>query len=87
MRKKILETGLKLWRLDPSKVSARNIARRLNRTHSAVLYYFDGDLKERIAEYAVEVGDAKVIAQLIATGHPAIRSMDKKTRLDYMTKV
>lgn len=87
MRKKILEKGLQLWRKDASKVSARNIARELGMSHSGVLYYFQGDLKDRLAEYAIEKKDAKVIAQLIASSHPSVKNMDKKTRSYYLSNM
>jgi AcrR family transcriptional regulator len=87
MRQKILETGLKIWRTDPFGVTARNIARRMGVSHSGVLYYFNGDLKDCIAFYAVERKDAKVIAQLIATGHPAVAGMSKRERMRYINAI
>lgn len=87
MRQKILETGVKIWRTDPSGVTARNIARKLNMSHTGVLYHFDGDLKDSVARYAVEIGDSRVIAQLIAMSHPAVSGMSKSKRIEHMSNM
>lgn len=87
MRDKILKAGLKLWRKDPASVSAREIGRMVGLSHSGVLYYFNGDLKDQIASYAIATQDVKVIAQLILMNHPAVSKLSKIERFDYIQKL
>ena len=78
--KLILEEGVKLW----PNVSAREIARRIGITHAAISYYFKADLKDAIAEYAVLKGKSRVIAQLIATKHKAVRGLTVVERIKHL---
>ena len=80
--KKILTAGVKLWPdVTPSKVAkAMNL-----KSHVNVLYHFPrGTLKDAVAEYAVETGNSKVIAQLILTGHKAIKDMPVTVRRKHL---
>lgn len=88
-RLKILNAGVKLWRTDASKVSARNIGRQIDLTHGAVLYHFENadDMIKHIATHAVMTGDSKVIAQLIATNHCSVASMSKRRRNIHLNAV
>jgi AcrR family transcriptional regulator len=84
-KREILEMGVRLWRVDPSYVTARRIASELQMTHGAVQYHFPGGaLRNAIAYHAVEQGDAKVIAQLILSKHKAVAHFDDAQRLDCM---
>lgn len=83
----ILETGLRLWRVDPAYVTARRIGRELDMVHSGVLYHFprgERSLKDAIAFHAVQQGEARVIVHLIAANHKAVASLDDKQRLEFM---
>ena len=83
----ILETGLRLWRVDPSYVSARRIAKELGLTHGAVQHHFrnsEHSMKDAIAYHAVEQGEARVIVHLIAANHKAVAHLDDAQRLEYM---
>ena len=73
---KILRTGVEIWGEDVTKLSCREIARRMNYTHSAVLYHFGTfeKLKDEIATYAVLINYKPVVRQLEAVDHPAISS-------------
>lgn len=78
----MLETGIKLW----PNVTARAIGRKIGLTHSAVAYHFnDGELKDSVAAYAVETGNSKVIAQLIATNHKAVRKMSQADKMKHLS--
>ena len=76
IKKEILHTGCMIWADDVSKLSARAIAKRMNYTHSAILYHFGTfeKLKYAIAEYAVLTDHQPVVRQLEAVDHPAINA-------------
>lgn len=79
-RERILKAGLDLW----PNVTAREIGRALEISHSAVLYYYKGDgLKDAVAKYAVETGNSKIIVQLLAVGHSAVKGMETELRHKY----
>jgi len=83
----ILEIGLRLWRVDPAMVTARRIARELDLTHGAVCYHFrrgERSLKDAIAFHAVEQGEARVIAHLIAGNHKAVTHFTDEQRQEVM---
>jgi len=78
----MLETGIKLW----PNVTARAIGRKIGLTHSAVAYHFnDGELVDAVAAHAVETGNSKVIAQLIATNHKAVRKMSQADKMKHLS--
>lgn len=81
-RTRILETGLQLW----PDVTPTTIATALNITHAAVLYHFS-DVKNAVAEYAVENNYSPVIVQLLATNHKLVRGMSAKERLKHFTAI
>lgn len=80
MKKKILDAGVKLW----PNVTAREIARRIGADHPLVIYHFGSGLMDAIASHAVDTGNSRVIAQLIATKHKAVRKMDALERQKHM---
>lgn len=82
-KKRILDTGAKMW----PEVSARAIARRIGMTHAAIAYYFTDDLKDAIAAHAVQMGNSRVIAQLIASKHKAVRGLSAEDRAKHMAAV
>lgn len=82
-RKLILDTGVKLW----PEVSAREIARRIGMTHAAVAYYFTDDLKDAVAIHAVRTGNSRVIAQLIARKHKAVRKLNTEERMKHLSVI
>ncbi|RUW55638.1 hypothetical protein EOA32_01055 [Mesorhizobium sp. M1A.F.Ca.ET.072.01.1.1] len=86
VKQKIVEMGLRLWRVDPSYVTARRIAHELGMTHSAVLYHFGftAELVNTIAYHAVKQGDARVIVHLIAMNHKAVAHLTDAQRLEFM---
>ncbi len=81
-RERIMETGCDIW----PNVSCRAIARKLGITHCAVLYHYSTveALRAAIADYAVRNERARVIAQLIATDHTAVRDMPAAERARYL---
>lgn len=81
---KILTAGCELWRKSPEKITASQIAKHLNMTHSAVLYHFPNDIRDAVAEYAVKVADSHVIVQLIATNHSAVNKLSEKQKSTHM---
>lgn len=83
----ILETGLRLWRVDPAYVTARRIAKELGLTHGAIQHHFrhsELSMKDAIAYHCVEQGEAKVIVHLIASNHKAVAHLDDGQRMEYM---
>lgn len=75
----ILETGLKLW----PNVTASSVAKKLNKSHATILYHFQ-DLKNSVAEYAVEKGCMKVIVQLIATNHKVVEKLSEQEKKEIL---
>lgn len=83
-REKILNAGVALW----PDVSALAVAHAAGLTHPAVLYHFpDGTLKDAIAEHAVDVGESRVIIQLIAADHKAIKSLSAADRIRHFNAI
>ncbi len=82
VKKRILETGVQLW----PYATARAIGRELDLSHSAILYHFGSSdlLQLDVARYAVHVGNAKVIVQLLASAHPAVAEMSPRERKKYL---
>lgn len=85
IKARILKIGLTLW----PNVSAREIGRQMDMSHSAVLYHFNdaAGLNNAIAKYAVETGNSKIIIQLLAVGHPVISQMDDALRHRHMSTI
>ena len=81
-RQKILETGLKLW----PNVTPSSIAKELKITHALVLHHFK-NVKNAVANYAVENGNSNVIAQLIANGHISVAGMSDDERRRHLLGV
>lgn len=84
-KKKILEAGIKLW----PHVTARAVARALDMSHPTIAYHFgDGeDLLNAVASHAVEIGNSRVIAQLIATKHKTVKKLTALERQKHMDAV
>ncbi len=80
LREKILKVGMKLW----PNVNTCKIAREIGISHPNVSYYFGRKLKDAVADYAVETGNSKVIAQLVLTEHKAIKNMSIADRRKHM---
>ena len=80
---KILDAGLKLWPDD----SVIAICAKLNKmSRPALNYHFKGDkLKDAVATHAVATGNSRVIAQLVATKHKAVRNMSAEEKSQHMT--
>lgn len=82
-RDKILDAGLVLW----PNISAHAVAREVGlNSNTNVLYYFKtvDALKDAIAEHAVKTSHSKVIVQLLAVGHKAIKRMSQADRLRHL---
>lgn len=87
-RRDLLDAALAIWATDPAGVTLRGVARRAGVSHGVVTYHFgslDG-LQADAASLAVSEGHSRVIAQLIATRHPAVRDMDEETRHAHMMR-
>lgn len=77
----ILEAGIKIWHGDPMKVTARNIAKAIEMTHSTILYHFgEKGIRNAVAEYAVKIGDEKIIVQLISSYHPSVSKLPNSVK-------
>ena len=84
-KNKILDAGIKAWKKNPDSVTASNIGRMIGITHAAVLYHFPKGVKNAVAEYAIEKGEKKIVAQLIALGHPSTKNMTKEEKQSFMS--
>lgn len=85
-RQRILTAGLKLW----PNVSPSSIARALHlNSHTNVIYHFKTTekLKNAVAEYAVKMGDSRVVTQLIAGNHKAVKNLSQADRLRHLNAV
>lgn len=85
IKARILKAGLELW----PNVTARAIGRHLNMSHTAILYHFGSAelLQLDVARYAVAEGDASVVVQLIASGHPAAQALKPAERKRYLASM
>lgn len=80
-KKLILESGLKLW----PDVTASAIAADLGITHATVLYHFD-NVKDAVAQYALDIDCSPVIVQMLASNHKLVRNMKGSERLRHFAK-
>lgn len=78
----ILKAGLELW----PNVTPSTIATKLGITHATVLYHFS-NVKEAVAQYAVDNDCSKVIVQMLATNHKLVRDMPVKERLRHFSSL
>lgn len=77
-----------MWLENPDSVTANGIAKRLGmKSHATVLYHFPHGVKDAVAEYAVSQQEARVIAQLIVTGHRAVEGLSPSERAGYLAGV
>lgn len=88
-RVQILEAGLQLWQTGPAAVSARQIAKMLSITHTAVLYHWKTSdaLKDAIAQFAVEQRDLIVVPMLIASRHTAAQALSEADRIEFLSQL
>ncbi len=83
-KEKILEAGVKLW----PNITAQAVAAEAKMTHPNVLYHFPGDtLKFAVAEHAVRKGESRVIVQLMAEKHPAIKNLSAADRIRHFNAI
>lgn len=89
VRAAILQTGLALWRVDASKVTARGIGEVLGLTHAGVLHHSgtSAKLRDAVAQYAVKMRDPIVVPQLIVARHPAAASLSDAERRELLSHV
>lgn len=81
-KEEILKAGLELW----PDVTPSTIAAKLGITHAAVLYHFS-NVKEAVAQYAVDNDCSKVIVQMLATNHKLVKDMPAAERLRHFTAI
>lgn len=77
-RELILQTGLKLW----PDITPSAVATKLGISHATVLYHFP-DIKEAVAQYALDTDCSKVIVQMIVSNHKLTRKMSGQERLKH----
>ena len=80
-RELILESGLKLW----PNVTPSAIAADLGITHATVLYHFE-NVKEAVAQYALDTDCSRVIVQMLASNHKLTKDMSGSERLRHFAK-
>lgn len=81
---KILDAGLRVW----PYVTPSSIAAETGLAHTAILYHFPGlSLKRAVVDHAVRKKHSRIIVQLIAIDHPAIRGMSKAERTQHYSNL
>ena len=83
-KSKILAAGLEMWLENPNSVSANGIGNRIGMKHASILYHFPYGVKDAVAEHAVNVGNSRVIAQLIVSEHPAVKNLSASDRMKHL---
>ena len=88
-RTAILNAGLQLWRSDPSKINARNIAKIIGKTHPTVYHHYPDKerLLKAVAHHGVKTGDSVVIVSLMLTGNPIVTSLSEDERQKHLNVV
>lgn len=88
-RQEILDAGLKLWRVDPSKVNARNIAKLIGKTHPTVYHHYPDKerLLKAVAHHGVQKGDSIVIVSMMLMGNPLIAELSEAERQKHLNVV
>lgn len=81
-KEEILKAGLELW----PDVTPSTIAAKLGITHAIVLYHFS-NVKEAVAQYAVDNDCSKVIVQMLATNHKLVKDMPAAERLRHFSSL
>lgn len=85
-RLNILNAGLTLW----PDLTFEGVARVLKlNSHTNVVYHFRtvGALKDAVAAHAVETGNSRVIMQLVAANHPAVKKLSQADRIRHFNAV
>jgi AcrR family transcriptional regulator len=83
-KERILDAGVKLW----PNITLQAIADEAKLTHPAILYHFPGvTLKREIIKHAIKTGESRIIVQLIAAKHPAIRGMSEADRIRHFNLI
>lgn len=84
-RIKILEAACSIW---PVTNLAKIAEAAGLKSHRSVSYYFaTEELKDLVAEYAVNSGNSRVIVQLLAMDHIAIKSLSALERKKHLNKI
>lgn len=88
-RKQILDAGVQLWRADPSRINARNIAKLIGKTHPTVYHHYPDKerLLKAVASHGVREGDSFVIVSLILTNNPLVADMSEDERQKHLNIV
>lgn len=89
VRTEILEAGVKIWHADPSKVSARNIAKVIGKTHPSIYHHYPNKnrLLTAVANHAIQAGDSVVIVSLILTNSPLVGALTEEERMAHIKSV
>lgn len=81
-RTRILESGLKLW----PDVTPSSIAADLGISHATIIYHFP-NVKDAVAQYALDTDCSFVIVQMIASNHKLVRNMKGSERLRHFANI
>lgn len=81
MKTKILDAGLRLY----PNVTITRVAELLEVSKPSVFYHFNAaEIKEAVEEYAVEIDDKQVIAQMITAKSGGVSHITDKDKLKYL---
>lgn len=87
-KKTIIEAGVAVWRDQGiDKLTLRSIAKLLQITHPAILYHFGtmANLKNAIAQHALQIGETKIIRYLVVTEHSSVASLTQAQKQAFLT--
>ena len=81
---KILKAGVKVW----PDTRLMTVAKKAGMTHPGVLHHFPDDtLKANIIEYARAKGLSKIIVELMAGKHDAIKNLSVADRIKHFNAI
>lgn len=81
MKNKILEAGLRTY----PNVTITNVANYMGVSKPSVFYYFRAnEIKEAVEEYALQVDDKSVIAQMITSKVERVGHLSEKEKMAYL---
>jgi AcrR family transcriptional regulator len=87
VKDKILNKALKMWEQDHNNLTVMGVAKALGMNHANIYHHFPEGLKDAVAEHAVQTKNTRIVARLIALGHPATDQLCPTERAEYLSNL